>query len=249
MRCEKCGVNFSSNHFTKSDVICSECYEENIKISKEQALSTDDENKANLDKGIRGTVKWFSKDKGYGFITIGENKDAYFNVKDIVGANLPDNGDAVSLEIKNGKKGLYAVNVRIIDTASNQRDDRIKCPHCSKRIVPRIIVGPPAIRGAYGYTPEPKKSICPFCGGQIQSFSNDRCFIATAVYGEGSHEIIVLRKFRDERLVKTRIGQTFINLYYRISPSIASILTKEQTLRAAAKWILDDIITIIDKKP
>jgi cold shock CspA family protein len=248
MRCEKCGVDYSSSHFIKNDLICNECYEENAKVSKEQALSIDTDNKVRLDKGIIGTVKWFSKEKGYGFITIEENKDVYFNVKDIVGAKLPNNGDTVSLETKNGKKGLYAVNVRIIDTASNQRDDRIKCPHCSKRIVPRIIVGPPATRWGYGYTPEPKKSICPFCGGQIQSFSSSNCFIATAVYGEGSPELVILRKYRDEKLIGTKLGLSFVRIYYKVSPAIAALIIKKYTLRILAKWTLDKIVTIINKK-
>jgi cold shock CspA family protein len=246
MRCESCGVDCSSDHFRKSEMICDECYEKTAVISKEKA-STKNNEKKEMDTGVKGTVKWFSKEKGYGFITIENNKDAYFSVKDVVGAKLPNNGDTVSLEIKEGKKGLYAINIVIIETASNQRDDRIVCPHCSKRIIPRVIVGPPAIRGAYGYTPEPKKSICPFCGGQIQSFSSNNCFIATAVYGKQSRELVSLRQFRDVKLIKTKAGRSFVGVYYRVSPAIAAFIIKNSTLKSVVKWILDKFLVIINR--
>lgn len=92
---------------------------------------------------MQGTVKWFSQEKGYGFITSERGEDHYFNVQSILGANLPSNGDKVSFEAKPGKKGPRAFNVAIIEKAApskNQRsDDRINCPSCDKKIVPRMI--------------------------------------------------------------------------------------------------------------
>ncbi|MGL6400073.1 cold shock domain-containing protein [Aeromonas veronii] len=38
---------------------------------------------------MQGTVKWFSSEKGYGFITSEAGEDHYFNVQSINGASLP----------------------------------------------------------------------------------------------------------------------------------------------------------------
>ncbi|MGQ7606979.1 cold-shock protein, partial [Streptococcus suis] len=59
-----------------------------------------------------GTVKFFNETKGFGFITPENGGDDVFvhisGLKDQV-----REGDSVSYEIENGKKGLNAVNVRI----------------------------------------------------------------------------------------------------------------------------------------
>lgn len=51
-----------------------------------------------------------------------------------------------------------------------QPDERVTCRHCQKRMVPRIITGPPLVRPQHGWTPVPKKSVCPFCGGTHMTF-------------------------------------------------------------------------------
>jgi len=55
---------------------------------------------------------------------------------------------------------------------SQARDDdaRVTCQHCDKKMIPRIITGPPVIRPTHGWTPVPKKSVCPFCGGLHMKF-------------------------------------------------------------------------------
>jgi hypothetical protein len=49
-------------------------------------------------------------------------------------------------------------------------DDRETCSSCGKKMVPRIITGPPLIRGQGSWTPVPKKSLCPFCGATHKKF-------------------------------------------------------------------------------
>ncbi len=109
-----------------------------------------------------GTVKWFSQDKGYGFITSENGDDHYFNVQSISGADLPSNGDKVIFESQTGTKGPRAYNVTIASKANrHQSDDRIACPSCGKKIVPRLIT----------YRGEPQKSVCPYCGGTVNDFT------------------------------------------------------------------------------
>jgi CspA family cold shock protein len=61
-----------------------------------------------------GTVKWFSNDKGYGFITPDDGGNDLFvhhsEIKSEGYASLQD-GQKVQYEIGEGKKGPCAVNV------------------------------------------------------------------------------------------------------------------------------------------
>ena len=58
------------------------------------------------------------------------------------------------------------------------------------------------------------------------------CFIATAVFGTPlDPKIDLLRDFRDKWLSSTFIGRAAIYVYYEISPSIARIARRNDTLR------------------
>lgn len=55
------------------------------------------------------------------------------------------------------------------DAAVGQ-DERETCGGCGKRMIPRIITGPPLIHGQGSWTPVPKKSVCPHCGTTHRKF-------------------------------------------------------------------------------
>lgn len=61
----------------------------------------------------KGTVKWFSNQKGYGFITPENGKDVFVHFSAIGGDGYKtlNEGEAVEFEIQNGPKGEQAVNV------------------------------------------------------------------------------------------------------------------------------------------
>ncbi len=60
----------------------------------------------------RGTVKFFNETKGFGFIIDEESNNEYFvHVTGLV--DKVNEGDSVEFELKDGKKGLNAFNVKI----------------------------------------------------------------------------------------------------------------------------------------
>lgn len=191
---------------------------------------------------MQGTVKWFSSEKGYGFITSDSGEDHYFNVQSVTGSSLPSNGDVINFESKSGNKGKRASNVIIITkntTHNNTRiDERVNCPGCNRKIVPRINF----------YRGEPEKSYCPFCATKIKDFTVGGCFIATAVYGNHDcYEVKQLRWFRDTYLLNSFLGNYFVKVYYFVSPPIAKWLVKKPFLSKKIRGLLNILVKHITK--
>ena len=66
---------------------------------------------------VRGTIKWFSDQKGYGFITPeGGKKDVFVHFSALEGEGFKtlSEGQLVEFEVTNGPKGEQAASVRKI---------------------------------------------------------------------------------------------------------------------------------------
>ncbi len=61
----------------------------------------------------QGKVKWFNKDKGYGFIEQESGSDIFVHHSEVRGDALKE-GEKVEFEIGEGRKGPCAVNVRTV---------------------------------------------------------------------------------------------------------------------------------------
>ena len=61
----------------------------------------------------KGTVKFFNESKGFGFITEeGTNKEHFVHVSGLID-EIREN-DEVQFDLEDGRKGLNAVNVKVI---------------------------------------------------------------------------------------------------------------------------------------
>jgi hypothetical protein len=73
-----------------------------------------------------------------------------------------------------------------------------------------------------------KEIIANFKNGLFKS----SCYIATAAYDSTDHPYVkILQDFRDKYLMSNKFGRFLVNLYYRYSPFIANIISKNKALK------------------
>lgn len=76
-----------------------------------------------------------------------------------------------------------------------------------------------------------------------------RCFIATASFQSVDAEPVqILCEFRDKVLENRAWGRTFISIYYKVSPPIASVIDLAPPLQKLSQYPLSKIAKIIDRK-
>ena len=62
---------------------------------------------------MKGTVKWFNAEKGYGFITGEDGKDVFVHLSAIQGEGFKslEEGQSVTFDVQQGARGPQAANV------------------------------------------------------------------------------------------------------------------------------------------
>lgn len=80
----------------------------------------------------------------------------------------------------------------------------------------------------------------------ISSEPKGGCYIATSVYGSyDAPNVIVLRRFRDNFLLKRKWGHIFVKYYYKYSPKIVLALDGHFFINALIKKILDVFVLCV----
>jgi hypothetical protein len=83
--------------------------------------------------------------------------------------------------------------------------------------------------------------MCDACYKESAPNRNNKegCFIATACYLNYDHpDVLVLRSFRDDFLIKNKLGKSFVEYYYRVSPPIAVRLKKNTVLSTSIRILI-----------
>ncbi|MGE0171997.1 MAG: CFI-box-CTERM domain-containing protein [Oligoflexales bacterium] len=94
--------------------------------------------------------------------------------------------------------------------------------------------------------PTVHSSSCSVNGCPEAENRNPTCFIATAAYGTPFHkDLNLLRWFRDEYLLKTKLGSSFVEFYYEYSPAAAAVISKSKALMATTRAFLWPLIMLI----
>lgn len=120
---------------------------------------------------MKGMVKFYNKEKGFGFVVSENNQNYYFNHEVIPFGHMPNSGDMVEFEVSdqptsNKHKEPTIAKMTLTGeqatgtNAQNPNDNRVECPHCHKKVLPRIVTH-------YGRA---DRSLCPFCGNVVAEF-------------------------------------------------------------------------------
>lgn len=62
---------------------------------------------------MKGRVKMYKEDKGYGFIISDEGDDIFFHVSNFHSSDVPQQGDSVLFDIVKNERGFSAVNIKV----------------------------------------------------------------------------------------------------------------------------------------
>lgn len=121
---------------------------------------------------FKGFIISYNSENGYGFVRGEDGEDFYFKIRAFKENELPQISRQVifTLNDASAKKGQNpSISWLKYDTTAtnknekhpaNKDDSRIQCPHCGKKIMPRMVI----MNGA------PYASHCPICGGKVRQF-------------------------------------------------------------------------------
>jgi hypothetical protein len=83
----------------------------------------------------------------------------------------------------------------------------------------------------------------------IEKKKADACFVVTATMGDFNHpKVVLLRRFRDDWLLKKVWGHMLVGAYYRIGPWMAAIIEKSPTLRTLSRRLIVDPVAWFARK-
>ena len=63
---------------------------------------------------LRGRIKNYKSEKGFGFILLEDGQDCFFHISDIKFIELPERGQLIECDVINNEKGLVAKNIKLI---------------------------------------------------------------------------------------------------------------------------------------
>lgn len=80
---------------------------------------------------------------------------------------------------------------------------------------------------------------------QYMKIARSLCFVATLIYGPNSMEVRLLRQWRDDKLLASRVLSRLVTLYYRISPWFVSQFGQVRSFSTLARFFLTPIVLFL----
>lgn len=134
---------------------------------------------------------------------------------------------------------VYWDLLRIYDSSERYADRQLVAAKQLAVFVRFSPIFPDIIRKAEAYARQAKNPaiIKTFLKGAAEQ--RPRCFIATSAFeSPWATEVQLLRHFRDSRLRTHRMGRLFIQVYERLSPSVARFLDRQPALKPLVRAAL-----------
>ncbi len=72
---------------------------------------------------MQGIVKWFNKEKGYGFITGEDNEEYFVHNSEVVEGNFLDESNEVMFKPVDSDKGKQAIGVSLIEKKVEEKEE------------------------------------------------------------------------------------------------------------------------------
>ena len=127
----------------------------------------------------------------------------------------------------------------------------VKCYNCQAEMVLEKPTATDSVQQRHGYF------TCDGCGAvldeygrqpsQVDTARSGGCFVVTAACGSASaYPVVVLRRFRDQRLNACLMGRVAIWTYSRIGPVAARMIRSHGTLRRWMYWIVVRTAYLVD---
>lgn len=154
-----------------------------------------------------------------------------------------DDDEATLTLIYSGRPGTSTVTVQAEDLEDNvQQDSFTVTVRPAPLDVDLLLTAVEAALAAF--------SAASFRYGEVDFGygGGDPCFIATAAYGTPLNEDInILRRFRDSALLTNPAGTALTDIYYRISPPIATVVARHPVLAAGIRIMLAPVFRVLAK--
>jgi hypothetical protein len=80
----------------------------------------------------------------------------------------------------------------------------------------------------------------------VVAFKSSACFIAGVCFGQESDEVTYLRRWRDEVLLQSAQGRTFVVLYYRCGERLAKIIGGSKLLLTVTRGFLRFSVNVLN---
>lgn len=81
-----------------------------------------------------------------------------------------------------------------------------------------------------------------------ESVADRSCFVATCLFGDEAWQTNVLRRYRDEVLLRRRIGRWVVAAYYWCAPRVCDVLCRLPWLQRPVRALIEGLLITVRRR-
>lgn len=161
---------------------------------------------------MKGMIKFYNKEKGFGFVVGEDNEEYYFNHSVIPFGKMPNSGDMIEFDTNLNATGKHknpeiaTMNFLQKQQSINANDGKVTCPHCQVRVLPRLTT----------YYGKAERSLCPLCGGTIRDFTGINLSMPFLIIIAVVTGIMLIIMIASNKTGSTIAGIAFLSFIYAV---------------------------------